>query len=87
MCRAIMSALVALAIVACASKATDRELDRMCVHLLELRGKVGDKAMMMSCVENAKKENVTQKQALCRISAVNIQEYWHRCRTGEARSR
>ncbi len=38
------------------------------------------------CIADAKKEGISSRQALCRISAVNATEYWVRCRTGEART-
>jgi len=82
----IASALVLVAL-ACAPKASDEEIDHMCAHLLEMRGKTGDEAMKAKCIAEAHKEGVTEKQARCRIAAVNLQEYWNRCRTGEARGR
>ena len=78
---------LAFATSACAPKASEEEIDDMCAHLLELRGKTGDEAMKVKCKADAQKEGVTQKQARCRISAANTQEYWNRCRTGEARGR
>jgi hypothetical protein len=38
-------------------------------------------------VADARKEGVSRRQARCRITAINAQEYWTRCRTGEARER
>ncbi|MBN2524992.1 MAG: hypothetical protein JXR76_01275 [Deltaproteobacteria bacterium] len=58
----------------------------MCSHLLELRNKKEDQQMFSDCVNQAQTEEVTKKQARCRIYAVNKQEYWIRCRTGEPRS-
>jgi len=72
-------------ITGCAPEATLQELEQMCTHLAELRGEVQDKAKLDECVAEAKKEGTSQRQARCRISAVNKSEYWNRCRTGEAR--
>ena len=77
-------ALLAL-LAGCAEKATDTEIDKMCDRLLELRGKPGDAAMKEQCVREARTEGVLKRRALCRIHAVNTQEYWNRCRTGEPR--
>ena len=78
-------AVLAAMLSACASNASDEEISKMCDRLLELRDKEGDEAMKESCVTDARNEGVTERQARCRITAVNLQEYWHRCRTGEAR--
>ena len=75
-----------MAATSCQPEASDRELEQMCEHLADLRE--GSKKISIDvdqCVAEAKKEGVTRKQALCRISAVNPLEYWVRCRTGEAR--
>lgn len=69
----------------CAEKAKGEEIAQMCDRLLELRGKVGDEAMKAACVKEAIEEGISKRQALCRISAINTQEYWNRCRTGEPR--
>ncbi len=57
----------------------------MCDHLGALRGEGGDEAKKQRCVAEARREEISQRQARCRISAVNTQEYWNRCRTGAAR--
>jgi hypothetical protein len=57
----------------------------MCQHLTELRGEEQDEAVTKQCVADARKQGVSQRQARCRITAINTQEYWNRCRTGEAR--
>ena len=70
--------------VSCAPGATDGELEQMCAHLKELRGKKIE-TDIEKCISEAKAEGVSRRQALCRISAVNTTEYFVRCRTGEAR--
>jgi len=85
----LSSALVlALAAVstACAPEAGEAELRQMCEHLAELRGEAADEAATKRCVDEARVEGVSLRQARCRIFAVNTQEYWTRCRTGEARA-
>ena len=57
----------------------------MCEHLKVLRDNARIETDVKKCIADAWKEGISQKQALCRISAVNTQEYWNRCRTGEAR--
>ncbi len=82
----ILSCGVLFALVSsCAPKATDEEISNMCDRLLALRGKEGDEAMKRSCVTEAEQEGVSGRQARCRMDAVNLQEYWHRCRTGDPR--
>lgn len=71
---------------ACQTDATDHELEKMCEHLLELRSNMNIKTDVKKCIADAKKEDVSRPQALCRISAVNVTEYWVRCRTGEAQT-
>jgi len=73
--------------MSCAPAATDGELTRMCERLRVLREEDQDEAAANKCIAEAKMEGVSQRQALCRISAVNKTEYWVRCRTGEARIR
>lgn len=68
----------------CAEKASDNEIAQMCERLTVLRNKVGDEAMKSACITEAMAEGVSKRQALCRIAAVNTQEYWNRCRTGGA---
>ena len=75
------------AITSCAESASDREIEKMCLHLAKLRGEEQDKSELKKCIKEAKKEGVSKRQALCRISAVNVTEYWVRCRTGEARTK
>ncbi|MCP4675836.1 MAG: hypothetical protein GY854_10085 [Deltaproteobacteria bacterium] len=69
----------------CKTDATDQELEQMCDHLVVLRGEEKVKSVQDKCIADARKEGVSQRQALCRISAVNKSEYWVRCRTGKAR--
>jgi hypothetical protein len=78
---------IACAIGACGSIATDDELAAMCSHLAELRKEQPDETKTKQCIADAKREGTTPKQARCRAAAVNLQEYWVRCRTGEARKR
>jgi len=59
----------------------------MCERLAVLRGEEQDEAKTKKCVAQAVQEGVSQRQARCRIQAVNKQEYWNRCRTGAARTR
>ena len=66
----------------CKTEATEPELEQMCKHLLELRSNMNIETDVKKCIADAKKEGVSQRQALCRISAVNVSEYWVRCRTG-----
>ncbi len=67
----------------CKTDAIDQELEKMCEHLLELRSNMNIETDVKKCIADAKKERVSQRQAQCRISAVNVSEYWNRCRTGE----
>jgi len=70
----------------CDPVADDRELEQMCVHLTKLRIKENHKPVAtQECIANAKKEGVSHRRALCRIFAINLSEYWNRCRTGTAR--
>ena len=78
--------LLTASFVSCAPKATDQELERMCAHLTELRGDSDIETDVNQCIADARKEGISHKQAMCRISAVNASEYWVRCRTGEARN-
>ena len=85
MIRLVIAAALLASLSGCTEKADDTDIDRMCDHLLELRGNVGDTAMKEACVREARTEGVPKRRALCRIRAVNTQEYWNRCRTGEPR--
>ncbi|MBN2342286.1 MAG: hypothetical protein JXX29_14620 [Deltaproteobacteria bacterium] len=77
--------LLLLSLSGCKTSASDAEIETMCTHLAQLRNKPDDKEMIQTCIQEAHTERVTQKQAQCRIHAVNKVEYWVRCRTGEAR--
>jgi hypothetical protein len=80
-------AACALAATACAEEpASDAQLRKMCERLEELRGK-REPTDVAGCVDEARREGVSGRQARCRISAANTTEYWVRCRTGEARER
>ena len=83
---AAMLGSVTVLFFACAPKASDAEIEQMCDRLLILRNEAGNRTMKAECIETAKAEGVSARQARCRISAVNTQEYWNRCRTGEARN-
>lgn len=85
--RAVFAIVLGCAIIACTAAATDDELAAMCTHLAELRKEAPDPAVHEQCVAEARREGTTPKQARCRAAAVNLQEYWVRCRTGEARRR
>lgn len=78
--------LLTASLVSCAPEATDREIEQMCAHLAELRDDSDIETDVKRCIADARKEGISRKQAMCRISAVNASEYWVRCRTGEARS-
>ena len=71
----------------CAPGPTDDELTAMCEHLAELRKEAPDEARAKQCIADAKRDGTTPKQARCRATAANLQEYWVRCRTGEAHRR
>ena len=71
---------------ACQTNATDQDIEDMCAHLMELRSDMNIETDVKKCIADAKKEGISSRQALCRISAVNATEYWIRCRTGEART-
>ena len=71
---------------ACKTDATDQEIEKMCEHLMELRSNMNIETDVKKCIADAKKEGVSRRQALCRISAINVTEYWVRCRTGKART-
>lgn len=73
--------------ISCAEAASDQEIIEMCEHLAEIRGKDKSVQNTKKCIDEAKKEGVSKRQALCRISAINKSEYWNRCRTGEAKTR
>ena len=70
----------------CSQKASSDEIEQMCHKLAQLRNKIKDKAQIKQCIAEAKKESLSKRQAQCRISAVNLQEYWVRCRTGKAKT-
>ena len=76
--------VLGLSVVAtsCKTDATDQEIEKMCEHLLDLRSNMNIETDVKKCIADAKKEGVSRRQALCRISAVNTSEYWVRCRTG-----
>jgi hypothetical protein len=78
--------LLAIIATSCATAATDEEVAQMCEHLAELRGEATDRSTIRKCIVEAKADKVSQRQAMCRISAVNLLEYWNRCRTGAART-
>ena len=78
---------LAIAVACSPATATEDELEAMCAHLAELRKEVSDEAKTRQCVADAKREGISPKQARCRAAAINLQEYWVRCRTGEARKR
>ena len=86
--RVLFAVALAVALTSCASapEVTDEELKQMCQRLVVLRGEEPDVAKTKKCVAEARKEGVSQRQARCRIQAVNKQEYWNRCRTGAARA-
>jgi len=77
--------VVAIAASSCSDPPTDEELTAMCKRLAELRGEEPDAAAAKQCVAAARAEGVSRRQALCRIQAINTQEYWNRCRTGAPR--
>ena len=77
--------VVGSATFSCAPQADDEELQKMCEHLKELRGDGKIETDVNECISEGKREGVTKRQAQCRISASNTQEYFVRCRTGEAR--
>ena len=81
----LLAMCLAGAPVACAPKASEEEIERMCDRLAALRGKAKDGGMKQKCAAEARREGISKRQARCRISAVNTQEYWSRCRTGDAR--
>ena len=72
-------------LISCESKATDEEIEKMCAHLAKLRSSGRIETDVDECVKEGKREGMSRRQALCRISAVNTTEYFVRCRTGEAR--
>ena len=72
-------------LASCAPAPTDQELGQMCERLRVLRGEPEDEAAVARCVADSEREGVSQRQARCRISAVNKSEYWNRCSTGEPR--
>ena len=80
-----LSLAAVAALHACAPAATEEELTQMCARLQVLRDEEPDPAARKRCVDEARREGISRRQARCRISAVNKQEYWNRCRTGEAR--
>lgn len=82
---AVLVLVIAATSPGCAEEASEAEIERMCERLLVLRDKSGDEKMKAGCVAEAKEKGVSRRQAMCRIMAVNTQEYWNRCRTGEAR--
>ena len=84
-CRPLLCVGLACALLGCAEKASDAEIEEMCARLAVLRNKPKDEAMKASCITEARAEGISRRQARCRVAAVNTQEYWNRCRTGEKR--
>ena len=80
-------ALAAEVAICCAPKATNQELQQMCEQLSVLRKEKPGESNLQKCIAEAEKEGVSQRQARCRIAAINLQEYWNRCRRGEARKK
>lgn len=83
----LVAAALAVGVTACDPAATDQELKTACARLVELRKEQPDATVLKQCVADARREGTTSRQARCRAAAVNPQEYWVRCRTGEARQR
>ena len=82
---AILVLVIAATSPGCAEEASEADIERMCERLVVLRDRSGDDKMKAACIAEAKENGVSRRQAMCRILAVNTQEYWNRCRTGEAK--